>query len=788
MGSRTVNHEQAKKNKNQEKPRKPTSQPENDGQLPHSQVVDLQRVVGNRNAQRLIADGKVARPRKKKSVQRTTLPPLHGVSQINQHGQQTTETATEYEREVPQPILENLWMDQNAPHDPPSENGVKQHPIQRQPQISAVSGEAPVQRGFFGSVWKGVKSVGSGILKAGKAVVSAGAGVLKKGAELAFKAALKAAGVSSKLVMGFLKKAGSAFLNIITNPVGFLKNLIGGISQGFKGFLTNIGKHLKGGLLSWLFGALAGAGIEMPSKFDMKSILGLVLQILGVTANAMKMRLAKLIGQKNMERIEKAYAFLKNLIGGGLGGLWKMLKNTVGNLKQMVIGEIRNWVITRIIQGAVLKILSMFNPASALVSIIQTIYKIIQFFIERGSQIMELFKAIAGSVAAIVAGNVSALAQKIESVLARAIPVVIGFLASLLGLGGIAGKIKSIIQKVRAPIEKGINAILTRIVKAVKKLLPGKKAKTSTQEDPAKRKKIQAGIAAINQEEKQYLTNGKIKKEEAQKVATAVKGKHPVFAKISVVDGGKKWNYQYIARETIEGEEKEEGRAENYAEIEPLLGQQVDDEPPPKLPASIYHYRKDEADVIIAIVRNPGKADDAKYQALGVDDDGKIVVGERTRKRISNPSKMKREMPPEANHQTHHIIPDNVARKHPLVVAARERGQPTYDIDDRANLINLPSTYQEWEKKGRGERKAMHMGSHPKWDAEAMTVLTQEQQTLLGKDKYQGKTLDEVTPEDLTNAVKRAETRLRMRLQTWSMVSIGNRKRVEATIKKRLGR
>jgi len=783
-----VSQQHIHKENQPEKPRKPETTPETEGQFQQSQVVDLQRVVGNRTAQRLIADGKVARRRKAKSVQRASLPPLHGVSRVNEPAHQPAETETDYEQETPAPTPDMLWMDQQAPHDPPADNPAAAPPMQRQPQISAIAGETPVQRGFFGSVWKGVKSVGKGILKTGKAVVSAGAGALKKGAELAFKTALKAAGVSSKLVMGFLKKAGSAFLNIITNPAGFLKNLIGGISQGFKGFLANIGKHLKGGLMSWLFGALAGAGIEMPSKFDMKSILGLVMQILGVTANAMKMRLAKLIGQKNMERIEKAYAILQTLIGGGLGGLWKLLKNTVGNLKQMVIGEIRNWVITRIIQGAVLKILSMFNPASALVSIIQTIYKIIQFFIERGSQIMALFKAITGSVVAIVAGNVSALAQKIETVLARAIPVVIGFLASLLGLGGIAGKIKSIIQKVRAPIDKGINKVLTRIAKTVKKLFPGKKAKAAAKGDPDKGKKIQAGIAAINQEEKQYLTNGKIKKEEAQKVASTVKKKHPVFAKIGVVDGGKKWNYQYIARETIEGEEKEEGRAANYAEIEPLLGQQVDDEPPPKLPSAIYHYRKDEADVIIAIVRNPGKADDAKYQALGVDDDGKIVVGERTRKRISNPSKMKREMPPEANHQTHHIIPDNVARKHPLVVAARERGQPTYDIDDRANLINLPSTYQEWEKKGRGERKAMHMGSHPKWDMEAMTVLTQEQQKLLNKDEYKGKTLDEVTPEDLTNAVKRAETRLRMRLQTWSMVSIGNRKRVEATIKKRLGR
>ena len=33
---------------------------------------------------------------------------------------------------------------------------------------------------------------------------------------------------------------------------------------GLKNFMSNIGKHLKKGLMDWIFGALAGAGLTLP--------------------------------------------------------------------------------------------------------------------------------------------------------------------------------------------------------------------------------------------------------------------------------------------------------------------------------------------------------------------------------------------------------------------------------------------------------------------------------------------------------------------------------------------
>ena len=61
------------------------------------------------------------------------------------------------------------------------------------------------------------------------------------------------------------------------------------------------------------------------------------------------------------------------------------------------------------------------------------------FFIERGTQIIALVNAIIDSIAAIAKGSIGVAATLVENALAKAIPVAIGFLASLLGLGDISG-------------------------------------------------------------------------------------------------------------------------------------------------------------------------------------------------------------------------------------------------------------------------------------------------------------------------------------------------------------
>ena len=81
------------------------------------------------------------------------------------------------------------------------------------------------------------------------------------------------------------------------------------------------------------------------------------------------------------------------------------------------------------------------------------------FVVEKARQIMAFVSAVTDSIAAIATGNLTDAATKVEKALASGIPVAIGFLASLLGLGGITTKIKEIITNVRTAVDNAINAV-----------------------------------------------------------------------------------------------------------------------------------------------------------------------------------------------------------------------------------------------------------------------------------------------------------------------------------------
>ena len=101
------------------------------------------------------------------------------------------------------------------------------------------------------------------------------------------------------------------------------------------------------------------------------------------------------------------------------------------------------------------------------------------FFVNHGSQIIELVKAVTESIKAIASGSVGAVAKAIEGALAKSVPVLIGFLASLLGIGGLVGKVQNIIKKIRKRIDKAIDKLLLKAKKAAKKLIKkGKKTAT----------------------------------------------------------------------------------------------------------------------------------------------------------------------------------------------------------------------------------------------------------------------------------------------------------------------
>jgi hypothetical protein len=136
----------------------------------------------------------------------------------------------------------------------------------------------------------------------------------------------------------------------------------------------------------------------------------------------------------------------------------------VGNLEDTVLGEIKSFVIDRLIMGGLKFILGLLNPAAAFIKACQMIYDLVMWFADNASRIKELLDAVLDSIRAIVAGNVETMANAIDTTLGGILPRVISFLGDLAGVGGITERIHEIILKVRKPITRAMDALLGKAI------------------------------------------------------------------------------------------------------------------------------------------------------------------------------------------------------------------------------------------------------------------------------------------------------------------------------------
>jgi hypothetical protein len=275
------------------------------------------------------------------------------------------------------------------------------------------------------------------------------------------------------MLTGVLARAAGVIGDIIKNPVGFLGNLIAGVKGGILRFKDNILTHLRKGLFGWLFGALAEGGVELPEKFDAKGIIKLLASLFGLTWTNIRNRLIKQIGEKAMGAAEKGVEIFQLLAGGGVAALWQMLVEKLGDIKEMILEQVKDFVITKIITAGITWLIGLLNPAAAFIKACKLIYDVIMFFVTNGSRIMAFVNTVIDSVTDIVKGNVSGVVEKIENVLGQMVPIIIGFLASVIGLGGIGQKIRQIVETLQKPVNKALDFVIKQGLKLAAPLIRG---------------------------------------------------------------------------------------------------------------------------------------------------------------------------------------------------------------------------------------------------------------------------------------------------------------------------
>ncbi|WP_318701549.1 DUF4157 domain-containing protein [Roseofilum sp. SID2] len=293
---------------------------------------------------------------------------------------------------------------------------------------------------------------------------------------------------------------------IIEDPGGFMKNLFTGLKDGFLNFAKNFPKHFINGMVEWLFGNLGP--ITLPKKFDIQGFFQIFMQIMGLTVDSIFDVASGVFGSDLIGAIRSAIegADIEGIIAGldekvgmvvqlfytlvkdGIGKAWSFLIDIFNEMKMEFIKELTIMASIEVIKAATTWLIGILNPAAGIVKIIKAIVDVIIWFAQNYEQVVELIKTIFAGMTAIANGDTATFSLSVEMALARIIPIALGFMASLIGLGGIVNKIRGILEKITGFFRRKLEKLFQAVVAPIKKKIDELKAKAKEKYEAAKAK------------------------------------------------------------------------------------------------------------------------------------------------------------------------------------------------------------------------------------------------------------------------------------------------------------
>lgn len=277
------------------------------------------------------------------------------------------------------------------------------------------------------------------------------------------EAALRLCGISPDEFYAFVGRAEETIELIVDDPGGFLGNCISAVGEGFGQFSDNFLSHLQTGFVDWLTGQAGDAGITMPDQLDVAGVFSIVAQVLGLTREDLRDKVEEHFGENAAQAFELAWDFIATLIDGGMDGLWEQIGQHLDGLWDMVIGQIQEFLLERVVMAAVSKLATMWNPVGALVQAVMTAWNLYQWVQAQAQRIFGIIRAVVDGIGDIARGSIGGAASMIEGALAGMIPVGIDLLANLIGLGGVGAKVREIIEQVQGWVSEGIDKMIERL-------------------------------------------------------------------------------------------------------------------------------------------------------------------------------------------------------------------------------------------------------------------------------------------------------------------------------------
>ncbi len=258
-----------------------------------------------------------------------------------------------------------------------------------------------------------------------------------------------------------LQSIGSNVQLIWDNPGAFMANLQKAFEGGFHNFQNNFDKHLKGGVMDWLGGAM-GTSFQIPSKLDSAGYTSIGLQVLGLDYQRnLRPLLVANLGASGVTQLETGGTVLTEVVKtrslnpvlSYVQSQGQALNDMAADLPKMILDGLKGFAINAIITKAIPKLLSMIIPGGGLVQAAINIYNAVMFMIERAKQIGRFIGNLTSSFAAIAKGDLPKAIEKVEAVLKNGLSLSLGFLASIAGLTKVANGIKAALAKIQKPVK-----------------------------------------------------------------------------------------------------------------------------------------------------------------------------------------------------------------------------------------------------------------------------------------------------------------------------------------------
>lgn len=576
------------------------------------------------------------------------------------------------------------------------------------------------------------------------------------------------------LIGNIITRALEAIEDIKKDPIGFLKNILRALKQGFVQFFDNIVTHLINGVTGWLMSELKDANIPVLTDFSLRGVISWILEVLNISMERIWEKLAAhpRIGPARVARIrsmintlEGIWTFIKDVQERGMAAIWDKIQEQLSNLWNTVLDAVKNFVMERIVNRITARLLSMLDPTGimAVINGAMAFFNAIQSFIKYLREMLEVVNSFVNGVADLARGNVATAADYLERTMGQAMPVVIGFLANQVGLTGIGARIGEMLIAVRQMVDEALTWLVNQAVDRGMALLDRVMGR-GTPEEATPSGPIAAALTEIDTESQKEVDEGEMTLEEAQGIRNKVNTDHSSVINISsVTDGGENWDFNYVQMNKKSKKKKPDPKGSEH------IGEKAKFDSPPE--GYSFYDKVDNA--TFKVRRNPGSIDEG-YIKLGLEQVAKSgdtnnpgienVFIEREEEGASNriaiSGKLTRSLNgPKANHQAHHVIPDQTVR----TVFSENPSLSGYDLDTSLNGIMMPCN-----EEGREESPniPLHNGSHPAYNIKVYNHIGARIEQLLEDDQY--------TPARLLALMHSTESFFKPQLESSSISNVNS--------------